>query len=170
MGKPSRVKLTQGLGFLMRRSLFPKGGSLLTLALWISVSGVALGVAMLMVVLSVMSGFLDFLQTRYIEITSPIVVIPRGEENNVLNLQQVLEAIPGVKGATPFHLSQSMLIKNGVGGVTLEGISFEDSKRVTPWEKIWVEPPDFNPNIKNWIWIGKGLADKLKIEKGDSVQ
>ena len=162
--------MIHGLGFLMRRSLFPKGGSLLTLALWISVSGVALGVAMLMLVLSVMSGFLDFLQTRYTEITSPIVVIPKGEVTSQSTFKKTLESIPGIKAVSPFHLSQSMLIRNGVGGVTLEGVSFEDSKRVTPWEKIWVEPPNLDPAVSNWIWIGKGLANKLNIKKGDTVQ
>ncbi|NBX77190.1 MAG: ABC transporter permease [Proteobacteria bacterium] len=162
--------MIHGLGFLMRRSLFPKGGSLLTLALWISVSGVALGVAMLMLVLSVMSGFLDFLQTRYTEITSPIVVIPKGDVGSQGTFKKTLESIPGIKAVSPFHLSQSMLIRNGVGGVTLEGVSFEDSKRVTPWEKIWVEPPNLDPAIANWIWIGKGLANKLNIKKGDTVQ
>jgi len=162
--------MIHGLGFLMRRSLFPKGGSLLTLALWISVSGVAVGVAMLMLVLSVMSGFLDFLQTRYTEITSPIIVIPKSTGGSPVDLRKSLEAIPGIKAVSPFHLSQSMLIRNGVGGVTLEGISFEESKKVTPWEKIWVEPPNLDPNIQNWIWIGQGLAQKLNIKKGDTVQ
>lgn len=170
MGRETEPNVTRGLGFLMRRSLFPRGGSLLTLALWISVGGVALGVAMLMVVLSVMSGFLDFLQTRYTEITSPIIVIPRGDELGRDNFRKVLESIPGVKAVSPFHLSQSMVIKNGVGGVTLEGISLESSKTVTPWEKVWVEPPQAGDTPRNWIWLGKGLADKLKIQKGDTVQ
>lgn len=170
MSKFKATKLTHGLGFLMKRSLFPKGGNLLSLALWISVGGVALGVAMLMLVLSVMSGFLEFLQTRYTEITSPIIIIPKGEESQYSNFRNVLESIPGVRAVTPFHLSQSMLIKNGVGGVTLEGISLEDSKKVTPWEKIWVDPPEAAPKVSNWIWIGKGLADKLKIQKGDTLQ
>jgi lipoprotein-releasing system permease protein len=162
--------MIHGLGFLMRRSLFPKGGSLLTLALWISVSGVALGVAMLMLVLSVMSGFLDFLQTRYTEITSPIVVIPKAEVGGQSTFKKTLESIPGIKAVSPFHLSQSMLIKHGVGGVTLEGVSLEDSKKVTPWEKIWIDKPNLDPTIPNWIWIGKGLATKLNIKKGDTVQ
>lgn len=162
--------MVSGLGFLMRRSLFPKGGSLLSLALWISVAGVALGVAVLMLVLSVMSGFLDFLQNRYTEITSPIVVIPKGGLQNNPDFRKVLETVPGIKAVSPFHLSQSMVIKNGVGGVTLEGISIEDSRKITPWEKIWVVPPDLDPSIQNWIWIGTGLASKLKIKKGDTVQ
>lgn len=155
----------------MKRSLFPKGGSLLSLALWISVAGVALGVAMLMLVLSVMSGFLDFLQNKYTDITSPLVVIPRSEKISGVNVKSQLEAIEGIEAVTPFGLSQAMLISNGVGGVTLEGISLADSFRVTDWKRIWKEAPsDLSPPEKNWIWIGKGLADKLRIKNGDTVQ
>jgi len=170
MSNALKAPATSGLGFLMRRSLFPKGGSLLTLALWISVAGVALGVSVLMLVLSVMSGFLDVLQNRYTEITSPIVVIPRSDQRGQLEIRKILESIPGVQAVAPFNLSQSMVIKNGVGGVTLEGISFEDSKKITPWEKIWMVPPDWEPAIPNWIWIGSSLAKKLSIKKGDTVQ
>ena len=167
---PHRNSLT-GVGFLMKRSLFPKGGSLLSLALWISVAGVALGVAMLMLVLAVMSGFLDFLQNKYTDITSPLVVIPRTEKVAGVNLKAQLEAIPGVEAVTPFGLSQAMLISNGVGGVTLEGISLSDSFRVTDWKRIWQEPPGESiPAEKNWIWIGKGLSEKLRIKSGDTVQ
>jgi|688.fasta_scaffold160420_2 lipoprotein-releasing system permease protein len=170
MTKPPQRTVATGLGFLMKRYLFPKGGNLLTLALWISVAGVALGVAQLMLVLSVMTGFLEFLQDKYTDITSPLVVIPRGERAYDDQFRKALEAIPGIKAVSPFGLGQSMLIKNGVGGVTLEGISLADSSKVTPWRKIWVEPPSEIPPFRNWIWVGKGLADKLKIKRGDSVQ
>jgi lipoprotein-releasing system permease protein len=97
-------------------------------------------------------------------------VIPKAEVGGQSTFKKTLESIPGIKAVSPFHLSQSMLIKNGVGGVTLEGISFEESKKVTPWEKIWVEKPNLDPTIANWIWIGKGLATKLNVKKGDTVQ
>lgn len=171
MEKPLQRKATAGLGFLMMRALFPKGGSLLTLALWISVAGVALGVAMLILVLSVMSGFLDFLQSKYTDITSSIVVLPKAELVYDPSFRKELEKVPGVREVAPFSLGQAMLIKNGVGGVTLEGIQLSESKKITPWEKIWVVPPSqVSEEQTNWIWIGKGLADKLRIKKGETVE
>ena len=144
----------------------------MTLALWVSVSGVALGVAMLILVLSVMSGFLNFLQVKYTNITSPIVVIPRGEVQVEGELKKIIEAVSGVSASSPFLLGQSMVIKNGVGGVTLEGISWPESERVTPWKEVWWDPPNELPPPKGmkWIWIGKGLAEKLGVKKGDTVE
>jgi len=159
-----------GVGFLLKRSVFPKGNSLLSLALWISVAGVALGVAMLILVLSVMSGFLDFLQNHYVQITSPLVVISRTEGLDHQALKKEILSQPGVKAISPFLLSQGMLVKNGVGGVTIEGISLSDSKNVTPWEKIWSEAPSLSDPPSNWIWIGRSLAEKLKIKVGDTVE
>lgn len=159
-----------GVGFLLKRSVFPKGNSLLSLALWISVVGVALGVAMLILVLSVMSGFLDFLQNHYVQITSPLVVISRIEDLDHQALKKEILSQPGVKAISPFLLSQGMLVKNGVGGVTIEGISLSDSKDVTPWEKIWSEAPPLSDPPSNWIWIGRALAEKLKIKVGDTVE
>ncbi|NDG28111.1 MAG: ABC transporter permease, partial [Proteobacteria bacterium] len=171
MQRPPSRSLFTGLFFLLKRYLFPRGGSLLTLALWISIGGVALGVAQLMLVLSVMSGFLEFLQNKYTDITSALVVIPKGERLQEEYFRKTLEKIPGIKAVTPFWLGQAMLVKNGVGGVTLEGISLQDSDRVTDWSRIWVDPPERNAaQSPRWIWVGKGLADKLKIAKGDTVR
>lgn len=157
------------VSFLLKRAIFPKGNSLLSLALWISVTGVALGVAMLILVLSVMSGFLDFLQNHYVQITSPIVVIAKTESVSEKELAQEILLDPQVRAVTPFSLSQGMVIRNGVSGVTIEGISLNDSLSVTPWEKIWTEAPDLNAAPKNWIWIGKSLAEKMKIKVGDNI-
>ncbi|NBW98513.1 ABC transporter permease [bacterium] len=170
MKAPIHRNLLTGLGFLMKRALVPRGTRLMGMALWMSVGGVALGVAMLILVLSVMSGFLDFLQTKYTDITSPIVVIPR-ESGTGAAIRNSLPLVAGVKAITPFALNQSMVIKDGVGGVTLEGISFKESLAVTPWEKIWWEAPEpLQAGVGNWIWLGKGLADKLKIKRGDTVR
>ena len=107
--------------FLLRRYLVPKEGNLLSFALWVSVVGVVIGIIQLMLVLSVMSGFLEFLEEKYTAISSDIVVIPRGStpENKI---SEGLKTIPEVAAITPFGLGQSMLVKTGVAGVTLEGI------------------------------------------------
>lgn len=158
-----------GVGFLLKKAIFPKGNSLLSLALWISVSGVALGVAMLILVLSVMSGFLGFLQDHYIQITSPIVVIARTGEIEEKDLVDKITQEPGVQAVSPFLMTQGMVVKNGVGGVTLEGVSLSDTHQVTPWNQIWLEAPDEANQPSNWIWIGKSLADKLKVKVGDNI-
>lgn len=159
----------KGIAFLLKRAIFPRGNSLLSLALWISVAGVALGVAMLILVLSVMSGFLDFLQDHYIQITSPIVVIAKTGKIEETKLVSEITEDPEVRGVSPFLLTQGMIVKNGVGGVTLEGVSLSSNHQVTPWNEIWLEAPQVETQPRNWIWIGKSLADKLKVKVGDQI-
>lgn len=157
--------------FLLRRYLFPERSNLTALALWLSVLGVAIGIIQLMLVLSVMTGFQGFLREHYTAITSEIVVLPRPSEASAIDFRLGLEGTPGVAAATPFGLGAGMLLKNGVGGIVLEGIDLDTSSKVTPWEKIWVEAPDLAEQSKTpyWIWLGVQLANKLKIKKLDTV-
>jgi len=157
--------------FLLKRYLFPHKGSLLTLALWICVAGVALGITQLMVVLSVMTGFQKFLQKSYTQITSDLVVIPRHQQSFNEAFRASISTIPGIAAVTPFALGQGMIISKGVGGVVLEGVDLKTAAEVTQWDKIWVEPPLFKDQEKNsyWIWLGAQLAKKLQVKQGDTV-
>ena len=157
--------------FLLKRYLFPEKGNLLTLALWISMAGVALGIVLLMVVLAVMSGFLGLFQENYTRITSEIVVIPKGQKIPNDELRLKISETDGVAGATPFQLGQGMVLKGGVGGVVLEGIDLETTYAVTPWERVFTEKPlhDKQQSTQYWIWLGKQLADKLSIKSGEVI-
>lgn len=158
--------------FLLRRYLWPSEGSLLTFALWVSVVGVALGIVQLMVVLSVMSGFQTLFRENYTRISSDLIVIPRGGRQFEESFRLGITGVRGVEAVTPTAIGQGMVMRgNAVGGVVFEGVEYESSKRVTPWEQIWVEKPLFAEQEKNpyWMWIGKQLADKLQVHAGDTV-
>jgi lipoprotein-releasing system permease protein len=157
---------------LLRRSLIPHEGSLLTLALWVAVAGVALGIVQLMVVLSVMSGFQGFLRESYTRISSELVVVPRSEHADDPDIGEKLLKAKGIQAVTPFTFGQAMIIKDGVGGVTLEGIDRVRSAGVVPWKEIWVGKPreDIQSKDKHWIWLGDQLAHKLRAEIGDKVK
>ncbi len=157
--------------FLLRRALWPEPGSLSRYALWISVAGVALGIAQLMLVLSVMSGFKDMLEKNYTRITSAMVVVPPRDWKETGETQEVLLKVPGIEAVTPFSFGQGMMLKDGVGGVTLEGISWPSSQEVVDWPSLWLEGPNWElqKSTANWIWVGSQLAEKLHIKVGDKV-
>lgn len=157
------------LFFLLRRYLFPHKGNLLSFALWISVLGVALGISLLLVVLSVMTGFQGFLEKNYTRISSDLVVIPRQELST--SIPQKLARVRGIAAFTPFNFGQGLVLKDGVGGVVLEGIDLKTASNVTPWDEVWIEKPLFDLQAKNrrWLWIGAQLAKKLKIKVGEPV-
>lgn len=157
--------------FLLKRYLVPKEGNLLAFALWVSVLGVALGIAVLMLVLSVMSGFQAFLENRYTRITSQIVVVPRTAERRDKSFGSILKQNKKITAYTPFGMAQGMVFHRGVGGAVIEGVDLATSATVTPWKEIWVSEPKWELQKQStpWIWLGVGLAKKLKVNIGDEI-
>jgi lipoprotein-releasing system permease protein len=81
--------------------------SLITL---ISIGGIALGVATLIIVTSVMTGFTRELTDKILGVYSHIVVLKDGEPFvEYLDTAETLKKIPGVTAATPFIQTQVML-------------------------------------------------------------
>jgi len=99
---------------------------------FISIAGIFLGVAALIIVIAVMNGFETDLRSKILGINSHVVVLEHG--GGMLHYPRVMQdvaQIPGVIAATPFIYSQAML-KNGtnVTGIVLRGLSLEDALKV----------------------------------------
>jgi ABC-type lipoprotein release transport system permease subunit len=146
--------------FILRKYWWPERGGLVGFGVWISVVGVALSVALLMVVLAIMSGFTEVFQRNYTRIESDIVVAPYSSAEISGEIASALNAEAAVQAFTPIKLSQGMVLKNGVGGVVLEGVDWKTTGQVTPWNELWVEKPkDYGkpfPQEAHWIWLGVG--------------
>ena len=73
-------------------------------------AGIALGVAALIVVLSVMNGFQDELRNRILSVASHIEVRAlNGEMEDWKKVAEAARAHPRVKAAAPYVLGQAML-------------------------------------------------------------
>jgi lipoprotein-releasing system permease protein len=159
--------------FILRKYWIPERRSLFGFGVWISVAGVALSVALLLVVLSIMSGFSLLFQKNYTRIESDMVVVPHSATQVTAEITKVLSEEPAIAAFTPIKLSQGMVMKNGVGGVVLEGVDWATAPKVTPWADLFVaKPKDFGqplPKDSNWIWLGEPLAKKLRVKQGESV-
>lgn len=157
--------------FLLKRYLLPREGNLLSFVLWISVVGVGLGIGVLILVLGVMSGFQSFLEERYTRITSHIIVMPRHSHEKDFDFEGQLQKTEGIKAYSPFLMGQGMLFAQGVGGAVLEGIDPVSLNKLVPLKEIFFDLPDpeVQKNTPHWIWLGKGLAEKLKVKKGEEV-
>src|SRR5690606_2156339 len=90
----------------------------------VSLLGVAVGVAALIVVLSVMNGFEQELRGRLLNLASHAVVrAPDGRLRDWRPVMARIEATPGVRGAAPFVEVQAMLAHEGLlKGTLLRGI------------------------------------------------
>ncbi|MFW6005150.1 MAG: lipoprotein-releasing ABC transporter permease subunit [Desulfonatronovibrionaceae bacterium] len=140
----------------------------------ISILGVALGVASLIIVLGVMNGFSHNLRDKILGINAHIMVgsyaggIPDYE-----SLAGELGARPGISGTAPFIYSEVMLSSSdGVKGVVLRGIDPVKSKDVLGLEQELIagELKSLTRNAHlPGIIIGHELASGVGVSLGDRV-
>ena len=138
----------------------------------VSMLGIALGVAALIVVLSVMNGFQQELRTRILAVASHIEI--RGIDGTIVDWQVVARAVranPSVKAEAPYVLGQAMLSEGSVNrGAIVRGVDpalentvadFATHMRVGSLSDL--KPGEFG------IVLGAELARALGARLGDSV-
>jgi lipoprotein-releasing system permease protein len=137
-----------------------------------SVLGLALGVAVLIVVLSVLNGFETELRGRMLAVTSHASITGvDGEIRQWRRGQQQAAKAPGVRAVVPFIESRGLLA-NGerVAGALVRGIVPEEEaravglgSRLTQGSLDELEPGRFR------IILGKALATELGVSVGQNV-
>jgi lipoprotein-releasing system permease protein len=138
----------------------------------ISILGVALGVAVLIVVLSVMNGFETELRTRILSMTSHASL--EGFGAGVAEWQEVrgrVEVDPDVRAAAPYIQGEAMLLQgDDVSGAIVRGIVPMEERRVSGLADKLVSGAleDLAPGAWN-IVLGSALARELQVEVGDRV-
>lgn len=155
-----------------------KSNKILSFISGISILGILLGVATLIVVVSVMSGFSDNLKNRIIGANAHIVVnrVDVSPIKDWRNVQDTIESTEGVTGVSPFIINQVLLTsQNNVSGSIIRGVIPEDELKVTAIEKFMTDgyfndiakpaPKTGNPQIA----LGKELAAGLGVLPGDEV-
>ena len=96
----------------------------------ISVAGIGLGVAALIVVLSVMNGFQKEVTDRMLSVLAHIEVFdPRGALPNWQASVQDAFKNPAVKGAAPFVETQGMLVRDVMRPAVIRGVLPEEEGR-----------------------------------------
>ncbi len=142
--------------------------SLITL---ISIGGVALGVAALIVVLGVMNGFEADLKEKILGTTSHLIVF--NQETNQISgytdLAKKLTADPQVVAASPFIYVQGLLQHRSImEGAVIRGIDPATERGVNKLNEYLLEGnlADFGDNQ---IILGVELARKMGLIVGDQV-
>jgi hypothetical protein len=103
----------------------------------ISMLGIGLGVAALIVVLSVMNGFQKELRTRILGVASHIQITGiNGELSDWRAIAAQAARHPEVRAAAPFVQSQAMFtVDGGVKGALVRGILPDEEERVADFRK-----------------------------------
>ncbi|MEY2855504.1 MAG: hypothetical protein RL030_2636 [Pseudomonadota bacterium] len=138
----------------------------------ISGLGLMLGVAVLVVVLSVMNGFEKELRTRILNVTSHATLM--GLDGPLPDWRAVREraqAMPGVVAAVPYVEVKAMLVAGRrIAGAQLRGVLPEEEARAVGVGQTLVSGSldDLEPG--SWrIVLGEALARELEVGVGDKV-
>jgi lipoprotein-releasing system permease protein len=161
---------------LARRSL--GGGGFLSFISMVALGGIALGVAVLIVVLSVMTGFEQELRTRILGVASHATI--SGLEGNLSDWrQQLLQArsVQGVVAVAPYVEDQGLLASatpqaGGAGplGTVVRGI--DPAAEVTVGSLGEHLTAGSLAALQPGAWrvvLGKQLAEELQVKVGDRV-
>jgi lipoprotein-releasing system permease protein len=158
---------------IAKRYLLPgKGEGFIFLVAGISLAAVMLGVAALIVVMSVMNGFRAELFDKIVGLNGHAVVQGYGGRlNNWQEIAALAQATPGVKSATPLIEQPLMASYQGrVEGVLVRGMRSADiaDNRTMQDNVLAGKMSDLVPGSGN-VAIGKRLADALGAQPGGSI-
>ena len=146
----------------------------LSLFVWIGVGGVFLGVAALIVVLAVMTGFQDGIRDRIIAANPHLLVYQSGGAGlrDAAAVAERVQAIPGVRSATPF-VHQQALFTTAAGGAQGGLIRGLDLRReaVRGDVQATLRSGSLRPlaDGEAAMLLGRELARVLGVVPGDSV-
>ena len=158
------------LGFRYLRASPHRG--FVSLIAGIAIVGLALGVAVLIIVLSVMNGFEEVLRTRILSLAAHGTI--SGIEGRIPNWREdiaKLQVFPGISGAAPYIEEQGLMTHGDKSsGVQLRGIDPHAESRVV----------DLSPHLLSGrladltagsyrVILGKALAEELGVKVGDRV-
>lgn len=139
----------------------------------ISLSGVLLGVAVLLVVLSVMNGFERELRERILGVTAHATISGFGGPlSDWAKVEQKVKAQPDVIDAAPYIEQQALLLSdaNGNSGVMLRGVLPAQEAQVAS-VNLHMQAGSFNalrPGEFGMV-LGSELAKALHLQVGDRV-
>jgi lipoprotein-releasing system permease protein len=138
----------------------------------ISMAGIALGVMVLIVVLSVMNGFQTEVRTRILGVASHLQITGAGGVlDDWSSVTRVAEGHPRVVAAAPFVQAQGMLSSDRAArGVAVRGVLPQAEDKVADFAKHMVQgsvealkPGEFG------IILGVDLARSLGVLAGDKI-
>ncbi|NRQ41924.1 lipoprotein-releasing ABC transporter permease subunit [Rheinheimera sp. YQF-2] len=136
-----------------------------------STSGIALGVAILILALSVMNGFEQALEQRLLS------VIPHVELEAVQQRitdwqrkQQQFATVQGVAGVAPYIKSNGMLrVGSAVKAAEVRGIDIAAERRISDFA-AYISSGQLDSLNDGEVVLGQGIADALQVAVGEQVQ
>ena len=161
------------VGWRYLRKSSRQSNSFISFISLISSAGLALGVAALIIVLSVMNGFQKEVRDKILSVASHIEVRSEtGRLENWQSLSQDLNKHPGILATAPYVSGQTLLSFQGQArGALLRGIDPEREQQVGALRQYFKlgQLDDLVPS-HFCVALGKELARSLNVQRGDKLQ
>ncbi|HET8690612.1 MAG TPA: lipoprotein-releasing ABC transporter permease subunit [Steroidobacteraceae bacterium] len=138
---------------------------------WVSLAGIALGVAALIAILSVMNGFEGELRTRLLSLSAHATLPAAPDAEALRQLAERAREQPGVVSAEPFVEVQGLL-SNGstLSGAVLRGIDARDFRAGTPLADAMIAGDLAALTAGSGrVVLGRVLAAQLRAAEGTPV-
>lgn len=134
---------------------------------FVSITGLVLGVAVLILVLSVMNGFEEELRRRVLGVLPHGVIYSHGGFQDWRHFADRFEAHEEVVGAAPLVEGGGLLVANGnIAGISFAGIDPEREGRVSIIENFF-QSGQFSDLGGFRLMLGSTLAEELGLSVGD---
>jgi lipoprotein-releasing system permease protein len=151
-----------------------RGNGFISFISGVSMLGIALGVAALIIVLSVMNGFQKDVRDRMLSVVSHIEIYAlQGDLLDDALALQTLKTTPGVQASAPFVAAQALIARGDVmRGVLVRGIDPDQETKVAD---ALANQSDLAANLEQLqagsyhTVLGADLARGLGVGVGDSV-
>jgi len=160
--------------YISKRLIFSKKGSkFISFISGISIAGIALGVATLIIALSILNGFERTITNKIVDFDSHIQISSYSGTLSNYNLVLPLlkeKLYPQAENVNPF-VSQLAIISSKTikDGISIKGIRPEDSWKGLQEDIIQGKLELIDDADLPTMLIGKKLADKLMVKIGDKV-
>jgi len=130
--------------------------------------GIMLGVAILIIVMSVMNGFKTDLTKKILGLNPHIIIEPNSFIINDEFTSQLKDEFPEIAISKSFS-GEGIIIGNGnAKGVILKGINKDEKKSIEFLKKFLISG-DIKTSGKNKVFIGAELAHNLNLNEGDNI-
>ena len=130
--------------------------------------GIMLGVAILIIVMSVMNGFKKDLTDKILGLNPHVVIQPNSFQIDDNYISRLKKDFKDIKISKTFSGEGIVIVNDQAKGVILKGVE-KNEKNITKFFDDFLSTGNLNNLNNNKVFIGSELAYNLNLKKGDNL-
>ncbi len=130
--------------------------------------GIMLGVAILIIVMSVMNGFKTDLTKKILGLNPHVVIQPNSFLIDEKFINKLKTEFKDVRLSKSFFGEGIIISNDNAKGVILKGVD-KNEKNITKFFENFISSGDYNNFVTNHVFIGSEMAFNLDLKEGDNL-